>query len=430
MVAQSMEDVHKALLSHPSRLYIETTTRCNLSCGFCPRTLTEPADNEISIELIGRLSPVLKMAESVVLNGLGEPLLHPEINKIVRLCKSEMPEGAAIGFQTNGSRLDRTVLKGLVNSGLNRLCLSLHELEDLNFANVNNSIDNIVARISEYRDYFRDIDFGVEIVLTRQNLFCIAKVLESLDQLGLSFVILSQLLPYDTASIAHCAYDINTQKAVSIYKKWSQRASRQGVNLKDYYSVLRRFYHDQRDSLLLKIVEDMKGEASSEGVNLFLGHLINRDEEWFQRAEESLQEIDKRVDSLALKVKVPGLYPSNIRHCEFIESGAYFVNVTGNLSPCYYLWHRYNCYLGGLKKEVQPWVFGNIFNEDPLAIWQKQEFTGFRREVLEYRFPFCFDCSFALCNLVDGTEFENDCYISQVPCGACLWCTGLFNCLL
>jgi hypothetical protein len=64
------------------------------------------------------------------------------------------------------------------------------------------------------------------------------------------------------------------------------------------------------------------------------------------------------------------------------------------------------------------------------AIWQKGEFMDFRKEVVEYRFPFCFDCSFALCNLVDGADFENDCYISQVPCGACLWCTGLFNCLL
>jgi putative metalloenzyme radical SAM/SPASM domain maturase len=426
-MVQSKEGISKAFLPYPSRLYIETTTRCNLSCPYCPRTLTNSAESDISLGLIERLSPALKGAESVVLSGLGEPLLHPEIGEIVRLCRGKMPSGASVGFQTNGSRLDRTVIRRLVDCGLNRLCLSLHELEEpyLSF-----NIDNILTRLTEYSDYFKEIDFGVEIILTRQNLFYIAKVLEKLDSLGVSFVIISQLLPYDAASLAHCAYDINTQKAVSIYKKWSVRASRQGIDLRDYYGVLRRFYHDQRDRLLLRIVEEMKGEASAEGVNLFLSHLLNRDEEWFDRAEEALQKICQKADNLALLVKAPGLYPSNIRQCEFIESGAYFVNVTGDVSPCYYLWHHCNCYLGGLKKEVRPWVFGNISNGEPLAIWQKGEFMDFRKEVVEYRFPFCFDCSFALCNLVDGADFENDCYISQVPCGACLWCTGLFNCLL
>jgi len=49
--------------------------------------------------------------------------------------------------------------------------------------------------------------------------------------------------------------------------------------------------------------------------------------------------------------------------------------------------------------------------------------------VLGYRFPFCFDCGFALCDYVAEEDFEQDCYLEQVPCGACLWCTGLFHCL-
>jgi hypothetical protein len=28
----------------------------------------------------------------------------------------------------------------------------------------------------------------------------------------------------------------------------------------------------------------------------------------------------------------------------------------------------------------------------------------------------------------DG-EFEQDCHIGRVPCAACLWCTGPFQCL-
>jgi hypothetical protein len=64
-----------------------------------------------------------------------------------------------------------------------------------------------------------------------------------------------------------------------------------------------------------------------------------------------------------------------------------------------------------------------------LDIWNDRDYRSFRESVLRYDFPFCFDCSFALCDYVQGEEFEQDCYISSVPCGACLWCTGLFHCL-
>jgi hypothetical protein len=43
---------------------------------------------------------------------------------------------------------------------------------------------------------------------------------------------------------------------------------------------------------------------------------------------------------------------------------------------------------------------------------------------------FGFDCGFALCDYVGVEHFEQDCCLEQVPCGACLWCTGLFQCLI
>ena len=55
---------------------------------------------------------------------------------------------------------------------------------------------------------------------------------------------------------------------------------------------------------------------------------------------------------------------------------------------------------------------------------------SFRERVLGYRFPFCFDCGFALCDYVAVEDFEQDCHLEQVPCGSCLWCTGLFQCLI
>ena len=99
------------------------------------------------------------------------------------------------------------------------------------------------------------------------------------------------------------------------------------------------------------------------------------------------------------------------------------------MHPFYFLWHRYRCHVGGLEKHVKPWVFGNLQEKDIIDIWNNPLYRDFRQNVLRYEFPFCFDCNFALCDYVQGEDFEQDCYIQSVPCGACLWCTGLFRCL-
>jgi hypothetical protein len=85
--------------------------------------------------------------------------------------------------------------------------------------------------------------------------------------------------------------------------------------------------------------------------------------------------------------------------------------------------------VGGVAKQVKPWVLGNVRDRDIPAIWNDAASRSFRERVLGYQFPFCFDCGFALCDYVGEEEFEQDCYLGQVPCGACLWCTGLFHCL-
>jgi len=126
---------------------------------------------------------------------------------------------------------------------------------------------------------------------------------------------------------------------------------------------------------------------------------------------------------------LPGMAPRNTRKCEFVEGNGTFVSWEGDVHPCYLLWHRYACYVGGVAKRIKPWVLGNVRDRDIHAIWKDAAFRSFRELVLGYQFPFCFDCGFALCDYVSEEEFEQDCYLGQVPCGACLWCTGLFHCL-
>ena len=86
-------------------------------------------------------------------------------------------------------------------------------------------------------------------------------------------------------------------------------------------------------------------------------------------------------------------------------------------------------FIGRVVKAVEPRTFGTLADRGILDTWNGTEWRTFRGEVTAYDFPFCYDCNLAMCDYVRDGDFEQDCHISRVPCAACLWCTGPFQCL-
>ena len=131
-----------------------------------------------------------------------------------------------------------------------------------------------------------------------------------------------------------------------------------------------------------------------------------------------------------LDLRLPEVVPCGDRKCEFVEDGGAFVSWDGRVHPCYFLWHGYRCFINGREKFVLPKVFGDLAENDLLTIWNAPEYAAFRANVLGYDYPFCSDCNLAkCCDYVMAEEFEQDCYINHEPCGDCLWCKGVFQCL-
>lgn len=114
----------------PARLHVEVTTRCNLKCPMCVKQAhgcrIEEADLPLSLFL--RLGSVLPSVRSLVLNGIGEPLLHPDLPEMLRFARSLMPADASIGFQTNGHLFTPDLARQVVEAGVDRICLSVDSL--------------------------------------------------------------------------------------------------------------------------------------------------------------------------------------------------------------------------------------------------------------------------------------------------------------
>ncbi len=423
---------------HPAKLFVEVTTRCNLQCGMCVKQNGTGGISEgsMSAETFERLVPAFPHLDTLVLNGIGEPLLHPHLETFIARARSLLPEAASIGFQSNGMALTDERAVSLVEAGLDRICLSLDTVSDDSFRSIRSGgeMQGIVAAFESLnkarsRRGGRGLSIGIEFVLMRDNLADLPSAVRWAGRSGASFAIVTQLMPYQKDLVAQAAYDTNTTAAIAIYERWKAMALQEGLDIRRYPDTLTKVARTPQEERIEQLVEQMRKDAEEQGITLHVDRLLRRDEEWLASAERILDEARRVAREEGVELTLPGMAPRNTRKCEFVEGDSAFVSWDGNVHPCYFLWHRYDCHVGGVTKRVKPWVLGNLRDRDVLAIWNDAASRSFRERVLGYKFPFCFDCGFALCDYVSEEEFEQDCYIEPVPCGACLWCTGLFHCL-
>lgn len=429
---------HPARRLYPSQLFVEVTTRCNLRCSMCVKQSSGQAMREghMSGETFARLAPALPHLDALVLNGIGEPLLHPELERFVEVARRAMPETGWVGFQTNGQLLGPRRAQSLAAAGVDRICISVDAtspemFEALREGGRHEAIEIAAASLHHAgRRRGRPIALGVEFVAMRDNLGQLPELVRWAARNQLSFVIVTHMLPYADETRSAAAFDTNTDRALELFREWKARAAADGVDLGRYFDVFMRFRTSPADERVIACVREMTADANARGVTkMSVERLLRVDHELHRRVRDAFDEAAEIARAEGVTLKLPSAVPTRARRCAFVEDGGAFVSWDGGVHPCYFLWHRYDSHAGGIVKHVQPRSFGNVADEELLALWNGAPSRAFREEVLRYEFPFCYDCNLALCDYAQPAEFVHDCHVGTVPCGACLWSTGVFQCL-
>jgi len=109
------------VFSNPFFAQIEPTTKCNLSCEIClnPR-LTKKED--LSFDGFRMILGKLPHLRKISLVGRGEPLLNGDIFNMVRFAKSKR---MLVGFATNGTIINRSIINEIVSSGVDWVNISI-----------------------------------------------------------------------------------------------------------------------------------------------------------------------------------------------------------------------------------------------------------------------------------------------------------------
>ncbi len=121
--ARELRAIAKALISreHPFLVHIIPTRRCNLACTYCNEfdDFSEPVAVE---EMKKRLDILADMRTSIITISGGEPLLHPELDEIIRHIRRR---GMIAGMITNGFLLTKERIEQLNRAGLEHLQISI-----------------------------------------------------------------------------------------------------------------------------------------------------------------------------------------------------------------------------------------------------------------------------------------------------------------
>lgn len=457
----------------PARLHVEVTTRCNLRCPMCVKQTPgcRIDEGDLPYEHFVRLQSVLPAVQSLVLNGIGEPLLHPDLAAMLRFARAHMPADASIGFQTNGQLLTPALAQEVVQAGVDRICFSVDGLDDapaapnaitvpaaLNapaapaaqsapdvpsvpaapatpalFAPASHHPASMghgeghAARLAGLMALLRDVpsprpggvQLGCEYVFMRDNAHQLPQMVRWAAQQGARFMLVSHVLPYD-ASMAHQSLFVpDTEEALAFMRVKHAEAAAQGLHLGDYFDVLWKFYKTDAEKALVAFVGTMQEQAVAQGISLHLRRLLGKGSVGGGKAyggpaldpaavAHLFAAAQAEADVAGMELSLPQMGPRLTRRCEFVEEGAAFIAADGGVYPCQFLWHRYACFLDGEVKQVFPRCFGTLAEHTLEQLWNGEAWRAFRAEVLSYRYPDCTNCPTVPCDDITGTYGEFD----------------------
>lgn len=134
---KDLEKGRQKTKAYPAVLYLEATAICNLRCPMCPTTMGIPREpyrkNIFDLDLLPKIKPVLPYISRCFMSGGGEPLLHPDLFRIIATVKDH---GAPVYFNCNATLLSEERARLMVEKGVDTISFSVDGATDETYSKV------------------------------------------------------------------------------------------------------------------------------------------------------------------------------------------------------------------------------------------------------------------------------------------------------
>jgi organic radical activating enzyme len=144
-----------ASTGHPVMAQIVPMRRCNLSCAYCNEY--DEVSNPVPLdEMQRRIDDLGRLGTSIITISGGEPLLHPELDQIIRHIRKV---GAMAGMITNGYLLVPERIKRLNAAGLDHMQISIDNVQPDEISKKSLKVlDKKLQNLSEHADFHVNIN--------------------------------------------------------------------------------------------------------------------------------------------------------------------------------------------------------------------------------------------------------------------------------
>lgn len=366
----------KRPLTRLAKVYLEPTNSCNLNCRTCIRNAWNEPLGRMSMQVFEYILAGLKgysPAPEISFGGLGEPLFHEGIIAMVRQAKAL---GARVELITNGTLLSETRSRGLIQSGLDRLWVSIDGARPESYTDVRlgAELPLVIENLTRFRRLrssgLHKPEIGIAFVAMQQNVKEIPELLSLATRLGVSQFMISHVLPYTS--------QMRDERLYARLIPQNSAASRQ---------IRIRLPKSNLNSIAAALFEQLPGRGYTFA-----------------------------FDDIEI---VPG------ETCPFMERGSLSVRWDGSVGPCLPLLHPHSSYLDEHRREIQAYLIGNVQEQNLVEMWNAPDYRALRDRLQDFDFSPCVYCGG--CDLVEGNL--EDCIGNEFPaCGGCLWARGLIQC--
>jgi MoaA/NifB/PqqE/SkfB family radical SAM enzyme len=144
--------------SHPLLVHIIPIRRCNIDCGYCNEydKVSQPVPTD---QMLARIDHLARLGTSVTSFSGGEPLLHPELDRLIARIRRN---GMMAGLITNGYLLSPKRIEALNRAGLDYLQISIDNVEPDEVSK--KSLRLLDKKLQWLRDY-AEFDININSVL-------------------------------------------------------------------------------------------------------------------------------------------------------------------------------------------------------------------------------------------------------------------------
>ncbi|MCD6515586.1 MAG: radical SAM protein [Candidatus Odinarchaeota archaeon] len=426
---------------YPDVIQIDITNRCNFSCIMCIRNFWEEKLGDMPFDLFRKIADeAFPNIKRVTLYGEGEPLLHPDFIKMVKLAREKLPKEGTIFFSTNGSLLNRNIADTLLRDiGVDSIAFSVDSFDFVKLKNIRIGAEpSIIFKnlryLSKIKDKsVRDFKLGIEVTLMKSNLKDLPHIVDVAAAWDIDFISVSQIVPYSRQFADEIFYLTISKQSLELSRDILEAGW--DIILQSIYEIYALYYGGNPSLAATRKLKSLWNEARKRGTdlnpNLVILHKGKISE--IKKAEKIFDRAKKLAIRYGIELELPNLFPDDYtRSCPYVDKNATVIRFDGEVAPCLNYLYTHYTFINEHMRLDRSVSFGNVKNQTIKEIWNSEKYVAFRNILKDMRknTPWCGNCPYSSTGCWYSFTNDYDCYGNSPSCSECLYSVNIARCLI